>query len=79
MYIGYTLSCYSDKNYFYSGPFNLPESLLKKELNRKFIINGEPLTKTEFIKLSQHIVEAAEIVWSAELEFYVEGSNFPEP
>ena len=79
MYMGYTISCYNDNGYFYAIPINHIESYLKEALKRDYIINGDPLTKDEFDYLSKYLVEGAEITWNENFEYYVEGTNLPEP
>ncbi len=76
-HIGYCLSCYRNGRSIYSIPLGASTESLAMTLNRSNIINGDPLTKLEFVAVFPDIIGAIELCWHEDLEFFIEGQNLP--
>mgnify|MGYP001014306809 CR=1 FL=1 len=78
MHIGYCISCYSEKSYVFSAPISATRDDARKVLDRKFMINGEPLTEDQVKALRVYAIGEIEIGWEDNLKFYLEGHNLPD-
>jgi len=79
MHIGYILSCYAENSHVYSIPISVSRDEARKILpKRKYIIDGNPLTKEEFGKLSPFLAEGVELGWHEAFEHVIEGLNLPD-
>lgn len=76
-HVGYSLSCYRGDSSIYSIPLDASTELLKGLLDRTHVINGEPVTKEQFVAVFPYIVGSIELCWHGDLEFLIEGANLP--
>ena len=75
IHVGYCISCYGDDSYVFSAPISVSRDEARALLNRKWMINGEPLTQNELIALRPYLLYEVEVGWDENLNFYLEGSN----
>jgi hypothetical protein len=69
----YYLSCYTRKLALFSVPLLIDDEKLKHILLRgDFPVNGEPLTKNEFIVLRNNLINNIEIGWHPKFNYYLE-------
>jgi len=78
IHVGYCISCYSEDSYVFSAPISASRDEARPLLNRKSMINGEPLTQNELIALRPYLLYEVEVGWDKNLNFYLEGSNLPD-
>gem|GEM_PF-1894344 len=74
---GYCLSCYRPEGVVFSIPMDASTSSLSEILGRSSPINGEPLSKAEFVTVFTFVIGAIELCWHDDLEFLIEGMNLP--
>jgi len=68
----YVISCYAPKSSLYSVPIRASTDWLKKALARQDVINGEPLTQSEFRLLKTRLDWRIEITWHPRFRYFVE-------
>ncbi len=78
MHVGYCLSCYGENSYVFSAPLSTTRDEARKVLERKHLINGDPLTEAQVRALREHALGEVEIGWDENLSFFFEGRNLPE-
>jgi hypothetical protein len=71
----YILSCYAPDAYVFFVRIRASEAWLKKTLKRKNLINGTPLTKTQFDALQTRLIPDVEACYYDKLEYFVEAVN----
>ncbi len=73
----FVLSCYGEGVALVSVPLETSERRVQEVLGRgEYPINGEPLTKAEFLELRKDTVEGVEIGWRPGFEYFLEGRNY---
>ena len=61
MHVGYCLSCYGEDSYVFSAPLSATREDARKMLDRKHMINGEPLTEAQVKALRPFLIGEVEI------------------
>ena len=68
----YVISCYTTNSALYHVPIRASTDWLKNVLERDDVIDGVPLTKSQFTLLKSRLDWRIEITWHSHYQYFVE-------